>query len=343
MDPPLHGLFTGGMEYPTLISSLSFCFFPKGFRTAEILVTHEFIHQYFMQMVATHEVEEPWMDEGFTSYYESRIMDKYYGEHSSMIDWLGVKIGNKEFNRAEYLSSPNPEIAPASTISWQYKHGGYGTIAYNKTAMWMNTLDGLVGREVMDEIMKTYFERWKFKHPCGQDFIDVVNEIVAKRKGTGLGENMNWFFDQVLYGTEECDFSIASISNERELEAAGFIGENEDCIRLDENKIKPLYTSSVTVHRLGEMKLPVEIKVDFEDGSSKLEYWNGRDRAISFTYHSANRIINAEVDPERKIDLDSNFLNNSKTIKPNKSVQRKFFTKFLLGAQEILQTLNALV
>ena len=156
VDPPLHGLFTGGMEYPTLISSLSFSFFPEGIRTAEILVVHEFIHQYFMQMVATHEVEEPWMDEGFTTYYESRIMDKYYGEFSSTIDWLGIRVGNREFNRVEYLQSPNPKVAAGNTKSWEYKHGGYGTIAYNKTAMWLKTLEGIIGVEVMDAVSYTH-------------------------------------------------------------------------------------------------------------------------------------------------------------------------------------------
>jgi len=43
VDPPIHGLFTGGMEYPTFISSVSFCFLPVGVRTPETLVVHEFI------------------------------------------------------------------------------------------------------------------------------------------------------------------------------------------------------------------------------------------------------------------------------------------------------------
>jgi len=87
IDPPLHGLFAGGMEYPTLVTSINLCFLPTGLLTTETLTTHEIIHQYFMQMVATHEVEEPWLDEGFTTYYEGRILDHYHGEETSFVNW----------------------------------------------------------------------------------------------------------------------------------------------------------------------------------------------------------------------------------------------------------------
>jgi len=122
VDPPIHGLFTGGMEYPTLITSLSFNSFPAGIKTAEILVVHEFIHQYFMRMGATHEVEEPWMDEGFTTYFEGRILDSYLGENTSTIDVGFFKAGNKEWNRAEFFGEDNPQIASNARKSYQYKH-----------------------------------------------------------------------------------------------------------------------------------------------------------------------------------------------------------------------------
>ena len=342
VDPPIHGLFTGGMEYPTLISSLSFCFFPNGVRTTEILVVHEFIHQYFMQMVATHEVEEPWMDEGFTTYFESRVMNKYYGEFNSTIDFAGIQVGNAEFNRIEYLSSDNPKIAPGDSKSYEYKHGGYGTIAYNKTAMWLKTLEGLIGVESMDKIMKTYFKKWKFKHPCGSDFIDVVNEVVIEDHGDKFDKGMDWYFDQVLYGTVECDYAIQSISNKKTIKPAGFV-EGGDCIALDTEKLIPGYTSKVILERLGEMTLPVEVQINFEDGKSVLEYWNGADRSIAFTYSGETKIVSAIIDPEKKIDMDKNFINNSMAEEVQVTGIRKYFVNFLLGAQEALQSLTALI
>ncbi len=342
VDPPIHGLFTGGMEYPTLISSLSFCFFPKGVRTPEILVTHEFIHQYFMQMIATHEVEEPWMDEGFTTYFESRVMNKYYGEYNSTIDFAGIQIGNAEFNRIEFLSSDNPKIAAGNTKSWEYKHGGYGTIAYNKTAMWLKTLEGIVGIEAMDDIMKSYFEKWKFQHPCGEDFTAVVDDVVRKRHGDKFGENMDWFFDQVLYGTVECDYAVKSISNSKQAQPAGFL-DGETVVALDVEKLKPGQASKVILHRLGEMILPIEVLVNFENGTAKMEYWDGKARSKEFVYEGEQKIISAIIDPEKKIDMDTNYLNNSMALEPQATGIRKYFVNFLLAAQEALQSITALI
>ena len=343
VDPPIHGLFTGGMEYPMLISSLSFCFFPQGIKTPETLVVHEFVHQYFMQMIASHEQEEPWMDEGITTYFEGRILDHYYGSFESTIDVLGVKIGNAEFNRAEFLGSENPKIADNTYKSREYIHGGYGTIAYNKTAMWLRTLEGLVGTETQDAIFKRYFERWKFKHPCASDFEDVVNEVVLERHGNEFGENMTWFFDQVLRGSENCDYKLAAIYNNTITEPAGYLSDTENCVVPSDDKTKnvtdEIYKSSVVIHRLGEVKLPIEVKVNFNDGTSVLEKWDGKRRSTEFNYQGTKKITSAEIDPERKIDLDSDFINNSLCVDACNTGIKKYFTKAILGIQHLMENL----
>lgn len=346
VDPPIHGIFTGGMEYPTLITSLSACFLPEGLKFTEALTTHEFIHQYFMQMIATHEVEEPWMDEGFTTYYEMRILDQYEGKHTSAVDWLGIKMGSSEFNRAEYLSTDNPKIAEGNRKSWHYKHGGYGAIAYNKTAMWLKTLDGLIGRTVMDKIMRTYFERWKFKHPNGQDFIDVVNEVVIENHGDKFGENMDWFFDQVLYGSGVCDYKVASISNRLVNGKAGVFGTfgaEKSIVIPDKEVEEKTYVSKVVLNRLEEFKFPVDVAIRFDDGSTKMEFWDGQARSVDFEYTGSQQIISAEIDPERKIDLDINFLNNSYVVEHQGVGIRKYVAQFINILQQLMQTVTTFI
>lgn len=315
VDAPIHGAFCGGMEYPTLISSISFCFLPKGVRVAETLIAHEYIHQYFMQLVATNETEEPWMDEGITTYYEGRIMDALYEGNRASIEVLGVNVGNAEYNRTEFFASSNIKVAPNTRKSWEFKDGGYSVISYNKTAVWLKTLEGILGTEKMDEIMKEYFLRWKYKHPCKTDFTDVVNEV--------SGQDMHWFFDQVLEDVVVCDYAI-------------------DFLWSNENEEKGIYNSGVIVHRLGEMKLPVEVLLKYEDGSESLESWDGKSPTHRFKTESASRLISAEIDPDRKIYIDKNFLNNSYTAKPSGGVIH-FFNRFLMNAQQALETLNFII
>ncbi len=99
--------------------------------------------------------------------------------------------------------------------SWNYPHGTYGMMSYNKTAVVLRTLMGIIGEETTNEIFREYYKRWAFRHPSGRDFINVVNDVVRKDHGDRFGPDMNWFFDQTIYGTGICDYKVSDISNQR--------------------------------------------------------------------------------------------------------------------------------
>lgn len=116
--PPLHGLKSGLMEYPTLITTGSVYGMPNNIRTTESLVVHEFIHQYFMAVVANNEKEEPWLDEGFSTYYEDRIIDTAFGKSKSLVDILGIRFDNRELTRLEYTTMRNPREGIIARPAW---------------------------------------------------------------------------------------------------------------------------------------------------------------------------------------------------------------------------------
>jgi len=340
VDPPIHGLFTGGMEYPTLISSISLCFFPSGVKAPETLIVHEFVHQYFMQMVATHEQEEPWMDEGITTYYEGRILDEYYGEKTSMFDTWGVQLGNKEYNRYEFWSSRNPKIADNSYKARDFIHGGYSEIAYNKTAMMLKTLEGILGLEKFDEVMKIYFEEWKFRHPCGSDFIEVFKNSLSETYLDSLSFNLDVFFEQALYGSVTCNYKVASIRNVLEQGKAGFLSNIDSCATMSAT-IPGRYKNQVILNRLGEMILPVDVLLTYEDGRTHSFVWDGKSRSTEFSEFSASKIIKVQLDPKRKLNLEKNFIDNT-MVDDNSNAYRKYTSKFKVGMQHLLDFLNFL-
>lgn len=344
--PPFHGIFTGGMEYSTLITTLNSDLLPPGVRSTEILAIHEFVHQYFQQIVATNEMEEAWMDEGITNFYEGVIMDKVYGEKSSTIDFMGIKTGNAESDRVTYFNMENPAIAPNSLNSWEFPGGSYHTIQYSKSAVWLNTLKKMVGEATFKEVMQTYYLRWKFKHPCAQDFVDVVNEVVTKNHPDQFGEGMDWFFQQVLYGTKICDYAITSISNDHKVTSSGVFENLDDCETAEKVKSEdgqPIFKSSVIIQRLGDMTLPIEILIQFENGKEILESWDGMATFKEFVYEGPEKIECAEIDPQHKIYLDKNFLNNSFTTKPNSTGIRKYVTEFMFWMQNAMEGLGVLI
>ncbi|GAB3896401.1 M1 family metallopeptidase [Larkinella knui] len=322
VDPPVSAMGAAGMEYPTFITAGTSWEIPAGIRIPEQVTIHEFGHQYFMQLLATNEFEEAWMDEGFNQYYEGRIMDETYGPKSSVIDLFGYRMGNLELSRTSYVHLDHPAIAPSFGNVWQLPDSYYGELTYFKPATWMRTLDGLVGRPVMDEIMRTYFERWKFKHPNADNFIAIVNEVVTKRFGNRFGPNMNWFFDQVLYGTQVCDYELHSVTSTKQ-------GRS--------------YRSAVTVYRKGDAQLPVEVLVHFENGREQLLHWDGKAPSHTFTVTQATRADWAKIDPQQKIYIDTNLNNNSFTVRPPGSPSAKYAAKLMFWVQNWMQWLGWLV
>ncbi|NNF36003.1 MAG: M1 family metallopeptidase [Saprospiraceae bacterium] len=331
VDPPLHALRSGLMEYPMLITCGSFYRMPDNIRTLESLVIHEFVHQYFMATVATNEKEEAWMDEGLVTYYEDKIMDHYYGENCSLYDVLGYRSGNSENSRQEYTQLPNPSIGTTARPGWEIKTG-YKGLVYSKTAGMLRTIEGLMGTEAMDEMMQLYYDTWKFKHPKGPDFIQLASTFAKEKSNLDL----NPIFEQCLYGTELCDYAVRSISNEQFIRDVGLFDEGDEKVFKGGYQSDGFY-SQVVCDRLGGLIFPQEIEVTFSDGSKIIEYWSGKERRKVFEYEGDKMVVSAHLDPQRKIYLDVNFNNNSFTFKLNRKPMLKYTAKAIHWLQNVLQ------
>jgi len=315
---------------------------PEGMRLIEMVTIHEFGHQYFMGILASNEFEEAWIDEGLNTYFETLIMDATYGEKTAFFDIAGFRQGDLEMQRTGYVHNRNRKIAESARFAWQFEHGGYGMVSYNKPATFMNTLHRMVGDEVMNEIMKTFYKRWSFKHPSGQDFIDIVNEIVPKRLGNKYGTNMNWFFNQVLYGSEVCDYYISRIFNTL-IEAPDGIFDEVSKSENDSKDSVKTYESKVILKRKGEVKMPIEILVHFDNGKEITKTWDGKARSYELKFKSSAKIEWAKIDPENKILIDVNLANNSYTLKQDSKPMWKYTVKFLFWLQNIIQSVVWLV
>ncbi len=299
---------------------------------------HEFGHQYFMGILASNEFEEAWMDEGMNTYFEGRIMDKYYGNKTSIFDFAGFGMGDKEMHRFNYVHNSDRDIAESYRNAWGYGAGGYEIFSYSKPATFLNTLQGLVGNDCMNDIMKTYYNKWKFKHPCSKDFIAVVNEVVAKHHKNKFGNDMNWFFDAVLYGNKVCDYKIDGVYERKVGEVKGIIDDaNKEEIQSSDNYGKE-YKSRVLIKREGDVVMPVELLVTFSDGQEIKREWDGKNRYKEFEFYSNTRIVSVEIDPEHKIMIDVNFANNSRVFKVDKKPFWKYTVKFLFWLQNLLQS-----
>jgi hypothetical protein len=236
-------------------------------------------------------------------------MDESYGS-GSQFNLFGFGVSDVASSRKSYVSMKNPKISEVFRYAWEYPKGAYSIMTYTKTATWMRTLENLIGRKVMDEILQTYYQRWRFRHPSGKDFIDIVNEIVPKRLGNKFGESMDWYFEQVLYKAPTCDYKVTRIFNSDEF------GE-------------------FTIEREGDMIIPTEIEVLFKDGNKKFLTWNGKESTKKFTFKKS--IKHVWLDPETKNLMDLNIINNAKSVNQSETIFVKYAAKVLFWVQNFFQ------
>ena len=342
VDPPFHGLRSGLMEYPTLITVGTFYGMPENIRITESLVVHEFVHQYFMGMVASNEKEEAWLDEGFVTYYEDRIIDALFGEKKSLVDVFGYRFDNRELSRLEYTTMAYPREGIVARPGWYFNDGNFKALIYSKTATTLRTVQALVGIEKMDEIIQTYFERWKFRHPKGQDFMVVLKEALLTVPDTTFGLQVFDLFENSIYHAIVLDYAVKHISNEEIPPSQGVFGNQSASFTYQPGTDKPGILSKVEIQRRGDWVFPVETLVTFEDGSSQLLHWDGKAGAQVFEFTNGLKVVSAQIDPGQKIGLDIDLNNNSLTLQPKEAPLWKYGAKVIFWVQNLMQTISFL-
>jgi hypothetical protein len=313
---PRHGAGgSGGMEYPTLITAGTAYGIPEGLRSVELTIIHEFGHNYWYGMVATNEFEESWLDEGINTYTETRIMKAAYGPDGDVLDVAGFRMNDIDLQRTEYIFFPDYD--PTVRNAWEYySSGSYGINSYSKPGMLLTTLEGYLGEATMQKVMQTWFERGKFRHPTTADFIRIANEV--------SGKDLTWFFRQALFSNAILDYSVDRIRIRPDTAGLGI--EHSDSIR---------YISEVDLRRLGTFIFPVDISILFDDGTLLREAWDGKDPWKKYTFTGTSRVVSAMVDPERRVPLDVNFINNSKTVGVQRTGVTRLSTRFLFWLQTL--------
>ncbi|HEX7903648.1 MAG TPA: M1 family metallopeptidase [Chitinophagaceae bacterium] len=179
----------GGMEYPmaTLLKG-------PGVET----VIHEWMHSWYQMMMGTNESLYAWMDEGFTTYAESRILsyltqDTAFAYASNYQGYYQLAKSNKE----------EPLTTHADHFNLNY---AYSNAAYNKGAVFMEQLGYIVGADVRDKILLEYYRQWRFKHPDVNDFMRVAE------KASGL--KLDWYKEYWVNSTKTIDYAIDSLWEE---------------------------------------------------------------------------------------------------------------------------------
>ena len=207
----IHSALTAGagMEYPniTVIGNSS------SPRFLEMVIMHEVGHNWIYGILGFNEREYPWLDEGINTFFEARYMKDKYKEEDCFANMLPNKSLGKlldieemrynKFNELFYLSSARYNSdQQASLHSAEYSMMNYGNIIYRKVPKALEHLFGYLGEEKFNEIFKSFYEEWKYKHPYPEDVRSAFEE--------GTGEDLSWLFDDLLQTTKKPDYKIST-------------------------------------------------------------------------------------------------------------------------------------
>jgi len=324
VDPPYGGGAASGMEYPTFITCGTSWRLPKDVLELEEVTVHEFGHQFWMELVATNEFEESWLDEGFNTYSTTKIVEENFGASAIPFRFFGLqlaglfdlpKISGDAENRLAYQYLPDSD--PILRNAWSYADASsYVVNSYMKTSVFLLTLEKLMGEQTMARVMRTYHQRYRFRHPDSYDFLQVVNEV--------SGRDFTSFFDQFVFHARQLDYKVDDVQSRRLGTWAGVFDAggkrrtvtDEQAAKADEKAEerkahKDLHESTVRIRREGDAVLPVEVWIHFDDGSLEKRQWDGVDRWARFTFQKRAKADWVELDPYRRHVLDVNWTNDS--------------------------------
>ncbi len=310
------GFGGGAMEYPMFIVISPSGPITERMKLDEMVVFHEIAHQWWYGMVASNEFEEAWLDEGFAVYSQGKALEEKYGKTANLLDLWGIKIGNQELSKLGYLLDPQSDIPVKN--SWEFRDFlSYRANVYYKASLLLQTLENLLGEEKMKQLLTRYFRRYKFEHPTTEDFIQLAIEAG--------GQDLDRFFSQFLFGTGVCDYQVARIESKP----------------LKEEGEQQIYQTRVLLKRPGDVKIPVEILVELENGRKIKRIWDGQARWHRLELQTESKIESATIDPENKIVLDIDVNNNSLTSKSQDSVIFRLCSQYLFWMETFVQWMTS--
>lgn len=177
----------GGMEYPMA----TLCIGPGAW-------LHEWLHNWYYGVLGTNESLYGWMDEGFTTYAEDRVMA--FLENNTGFAYDGTYRG--------YVSlAKSGKEEPLTTHADHYNYNSaYGAAVYSKGGVFMEQLGYIVGAPVRDKILLEYFYQWRFKHPNVNDFMRIAEKVSDMK--------LDWYKEYWVNSTKTIDYAIDSIWEE---------------------------------------------------------------------------------------------------------------------------------
>lgn len=176
----------GGMENPRLTFATPTAI--VGDRSMTNLIAHELAHSWSGNLVTNSTWDDFWVNEGFTVYFERRIMEELEGkDYADMISVIGFQDLETSMRNlpAKYTSlkvnmeGANPDDA-------------FSDVPYDKGYLFLKMLEDKYGREKFDQFLNQYFSSHAFKTMTTEKFVDYMKKNLTNGEDDFVKE---WIYE----------------------------------------------------------------------------------------------------------------------------------------------------
>jgi aminopeptidase N len=182
----------GGMENPRLTFATPTII--AGDRSLVSLVAHELAHSWSGNLVTNATWDDFWLNEGFTVYFEQRIMESVYGRDVS--EMLATLSYQGLVDEVDAIMDLNPDDTHLKLhLQNRDPDDGLTAIAYDKGYFFLRRIEEVVGRETFDSFLKTYFATHAFSVMDTNRFIDYLKSVLLTSDELQAAVNLGaWIF-----------------------------------------------------------------------------------------------------------------------------------------------------
>lgn len=195
--------------------------------------------------VMAHELAHSWFH-GVLASNESLYpwMDEGFTSYATNLAMSSIFLKSENPHRGSYagyyrLVASGLEEPMSTHADHYHTNSAYGSAAYSKGAVFLAQLGYVIGEEARDKGMLRYWNTWQFRHPNANDLIR------AMEKQSGL--ELDWYKEYFVYSTKTIDYAVKEVVPTKE-------------------------GTSITLHRIGLMPMPVDLQITYQDGTKELIY-----------------------------------------------------------------------
>jgi hypothetical protein len=237
---------------------------------AQLVQDHEIAHTYFPFYMGINESRYAFMDEGWATTFELLIGRAENGTAAADEFYRKFRVNN-------WINNPNtaqdlPVITPSSELK-----AGYGNNSYGKASLSYLALKDMLGDELFKKCLHTYMDRWHSKHPIPWDYFNTMSNA--------SGQDLTWFFQNWFFTNNYIDLALTKAD-------------------------KTAQGTTITLKNVGGFAVPVDLKVDYADGSTETlhrtpELWRANQQQASITIPASKAVRAVSLDHGLYMDADT--------------------------------------